>query len=209
MAPRWQGGDPAALKNGDRLQIDTFGNHGASFRRDGRAGRYLARRFARRFNRCPQSGGARAVVASVGRPSPLPASDVGAARAQNAEPLDLGLLLPSARAGASGGAGFAEGADSRCSRCRSGGRESRSARAIRRAAFLFRRGCAREVRLRRTGTTCRRSRTASARRKSNCREQAARCCRTTGTQPEAGSNRVPGRNGSRSMSSPSPGRRRM
>ena len=104
-----QRGDPAALKNGDRLQIDTFEItvrlSGATAGQDD-----TSRDVSRDVSTDARKAAAPAPLppASAG-PSPLPASDVGAARARNAEPLDLGLLLPSARAGASGGAGFAEG----------------------------------------------------------------------------------------------------
>lgn len=102
-----QRGDPAALKNGDRLQIDTFEItvrlSGATAGQDD-----TSRDVSRDVSTDARKAAVPAPLSPASAP-PLPASHVGAARAQNAEPLDLGLLLPSARAGASGGAGFAEG----------------------------------------------------------------------------------------------------
>jgi len=94
-----QRGDPAALKDGDRLQIDTFDIavrvRGETVEQD-----HSSRDVSKEVRKAP-------VPAPLAVPSH--AADVGAERAHNAEPLDLSVLLPSRGAGVSGGAGFAEG----------------------------------------------------------------------------------------------------
>lgn len=87
-------GDPAALKHGDRLQIDTFE---VSVRLDGEAGTQADM----------PAGDSSATHAAASAPAPTPVSVL--ARGQNGDPLDLSLLLAPRRAEASRETGDAEG----------------------------------------------------------------------------------------------------
>jgi len=92
-------GDPAALKQGDQLQIDTFAVSVRLSGNDATGADTLS----------DQSNSARTAPGAAATPAPVPSAAFGSSSAQNQDPLDLSLLLAPRRATPVDHAGESEG----------------------------------------------------------------------------------------------------